>query len=120
MHLLKFDEYLLQIVCKSMKESDFLNPEDWAKYKATNTESLKIVKQIMADIKVGANTDEFTPFPYSTKKELACLASVHSEIYSKLLPKQQYEVNKLLNMKACRCNSEKVQALHSKLSLVNI
>lgn len=103
-----------------MKESDFLNQSDWEKYDATNKESLKFVKQIMDDIKNNAKIDEFTPFPFSTKKELLELASAHSEIYSKLPPKQLYEVNKLMNMKACTCNSEKVQALHSKLSLLNI
>lgn len=120
MHLLKFDDYLLQMVCKSMKESDFCNSEDWMIYQEKNSILLSKVKRIMNEIKSSANIDQFTPFPFSTNKELIKLAEMHSNFYQDLESLELIEINRLLNMKACTCDKSKAQALHAKLSIVNI
>jgi 7-cyano-7-deazaguanine synthase in queuosine biosynthesis len=104
MHLLKFDEYLLQMVCQSMSESEFINSEDWVKYKSISDETIKFVKKILSEIKNTAQIDVFTPFPYSTKKELLNLAAKYSETYANLNKNQIHEVNKHLNLKVCSCN----------------
>lgn len=120
MSSLKFDDFLLQMLCKSMKEADFCNPEDWEDYNIKNSIILSKVKQIMGEIHSLSNIDHFTPFPYSTSKELIKLAESFSRSYQALEPLEIVEVNRLLNMKACTCDKSKAQALHAKLSIVNI
>lgn len=120
MHLLKFEDYLLQMVCKSLKESDFCNPDDWAKYFKKNNSLLFKVKLIMSEIIESANISEFTPFPFSTKNELVHLAKFHSSSYQSLSSFESIEINKLLNMRACICDKDKVKKHHSKLSIINL